>query len=57
MKKEFDIVIARTDKKIATLYSTDWTIAKPNWFVEKKKSKNDWLIFPWESKDEKPASS
>jgi len=45
------------NKKIATLYSTDWTIAKPNWFVEKKKSKDDWLIFPWETKDEKPTYS
>ncbi len=38
------------NKKIATLYSTDWTITKPDWFVEKKLSKDDWLIFPWEKK-------
>lgn len=38
------------NKKIATLYSTDWTITKPDWFIEMKKSKNDWLIFPWEKK-------
>ena len=38
------------NKKIATLYSTDWTITKPDWFVEKKKSKEDWLVFPWEKK-------
>lgn len=38
------------NKKIATLYSTDWTVTKPNWFVDKKKSKNDWIVFPWEAK-------
>ena len=38
------------NKRIATLYSTDWTITKPDWFIEKKKSKNDWIIFPWEKK-------
>lgn len=36
-------------KKIATIYSTDWTITVPDWFVGKKLSKNDWLVFPWES--------
>ncbi len=40
------------NKKIATLYSTDWTIVKPTWFVAKKESKNHWIIFPWETKDE-----
>jgi hypoxanthine phosphoribosyltransferase len=40
------------NKKIATLYSTDWTITKPDWFVGKKKSKNDWIVFPWEIKEE-----
>ena len=38
------------NKKIATLYSTDWTITKPDWFIEKKLSKDDWLVFPWEKK-------
>jgi len=38
------------NKKIATLYSTDWTITKPNWFVKKKPSKKHWLVFPWEMK-------
>jgi hypoxanthine phosphoribosyltransferase len=38
------------NKKIATLYSTKWTITKPDWFIEMKKSKNDWLVFPWEKK-------
>ena len=41
------------NKKIATLYSTDWTITNPDWFVEKKKSKEEWIIFPWETRDEK----
>jgi hypoxanthine phosphoribosyltransferase len=36
------------NKKIATIYSTDWTITKPDWFVEMKRSKDDWLVFPWE---------
>ena len=36
------------NKKIATLYSTAWTVTKPNWFVEMKKSEKDWLVFPWE---------
>ena len=38
------------NKKIATIYSTDWTITKPDWFILKKKSKGDWLVFPWEKK-------
>ena len=38
------------NKKIATIFSTDWTITKPDWFVEMKKSKDDWLVFPWEQK-------
>ncbi len=37
------------NKKIATLYSTEWTITQPNWFVKMKKSKDDWLVFPWEA--------
>jgi uncharacterized protein len=45
------------NKKIATLYSTDWTIVKPDWFIEKKKSKDDWLVFPWETKEEEPGYS
>ena len=38
------------NKKIVTLFSTDWTVTKPDWFAEKKLSKDDWLIFPWEKK-------
>lgn len=45
------------NKKIATLYSTDWTITKPDWSVAKKPNKNTWIIFPWERKDEKATYS
>ena len=38
------------NKKIATIYTTDLTITKPDWFVEKKLSKEHWLVFPWEKK-------
>ncbi len=40
------------DKFIATLYTTDWTITKPNCWVDKKMSKDDWIVFPWEGEDE-----
>ena len=36
--------------KIATLFSTDWTITKPNWFIQKKLNKDEWIVFPWEDK-------
>ena len=36
------------NRKIATLFNTEWTDVKPNWFVEYKKSKDDWIVFPWE---------
>ncbi len=36
------------NKKIATLYSTAWTITKPTWHIDIKKDHNDWLVFPWE---------
>ena len=36
------------DRFIATLFTTDWTITKPNCWVEKKKSKDEWIVFPWE---------
>jgi len=35
-------------KKIATLFSTAWTSMKPDFFISMKKSKDDWIIFPWE---------
>jgi len=40
------------DKFIATLYTTDWTITQPNCWIDKKKSKDDWIVFPWEGEDE-----
>ena len=38
------------NKKIATLYSTKWTITPPNWHVKEKLDKTDWIVFPWEKK-------
>ena len=35
-------------KLIVTLFSTDWTIAPPNIFVDKKLNKEEWIVFPWE---------
>ena len=37
------------NRTIATLYSTKWTKAKPDFFVELKKRKDDWVVFPWEN--------
>ena len=34
---------------IATLFSTDWTISKPDWFVVKKLNRKEWIVFPWEN--------
>ena len=39
-------------KKIACLYTTLWTKVKPDYFVDTKKDKNCWLIFPYENIDE-----
>jgi uncharacterized protein len=39
---------SHVNKKIATLYSSNWTIVKPNWYVKMKKNKNSWIMFPWE---------
>ena len=36
------------NKKIATLFSTEWTISSPDWFINKKLNKEEWIIFPWE---------
>ena len=41
------------NKKIATLFSTDWTITKPDWFVDKKLNKDEWIVFPYENEQEK----
>ena len=35
---------------IAVLYNTEWTISPPTYFVDVKKSKKDWIVFPWELK-------
>ena len=35
-------------KLIATLYTTDWTITKPDVAVCKKLKQSDWIVFPWE---------
>ncbi len=37
------------NRKIATLFNTQWTMTKPNWFVEEKCEKSDWIVFPWET--------
>lgn len=37
-------------KKIACLFSTDWTETKPDWYTSVKLSKKDWIVFPWENK-------
>lgn len=34
--------------EIATLFSTDWTIVKPKYWVREKENKEDWIVFPWE---------
>jgi len=34
--------------KIATIYSTKWTITKPTWWIWEKEKKTHWIIFPWE---------
>jgi len=44
-------------KKIATLFSTDWTITKPDWSVDIKENKDEWLIFPWENDDKEKQST
>lgn len=36
------------NKKIACLFTTDWTEAKPDWFIKKKERQTQWLVFPWE---------
>ena len=35
-------------KKIACLYTSDWTISVPDYFIKTKTDKNSWCIFPWE---------
>ncbi len=35
-------------KKIATLYTTTWTMIQPDFAISLKQDKGDWIIFPWE---------
>jgi len=35
-------------KKFACLYSTSWTRTTPDYFIKLKRSKLDWIYFPWE---------
>ena len=39
------------NRKIATLYTTPWTVTAPDFFVGTKEMKTDWIVFPWENKD------
>jgi hypoxanthine phosphoribosyltransferase len=36
------------DHRIATLYTTSWTRVDPDWFIDYKMNKGDWIKFPWE---------
>jgi hypoxanthine phosphoribosyltransferase len=38
---------------IACLYSTPWTKVTPDFYLRVKKSRDDWIIFPWEKDDGK----
>ena len=35
-------------KRIACLFSTDWTFTTPDYWIEEKLKDNDWIVFPWE---------
>jgi len=37
------------NRKIATLYSTNWTKTKPDWHIKLKENKTNWIVFPWEN--------
>lgn len=36
------------NKKIACVYSTNWTKTRPYFYCKLKNRKKEWLIFPWE---------
>lgn len=38
-------------KKIAVLYTTDWTAVRPDFFSAVKEKKDQWIIFPWEDEE------
>ena len=40
------------NKKIACIYNSKWTKVKPDFFIETKGKKSEWIIFPWEGEDE-----
>ncbi|MFA6023344.1 MAG: phosphoribosyltransferase [Candidatus Pacearchaeota archaeon] len=35
-------------KKIACIYTTPFTMTKPDYYCKTKQNKDEWLIFPWE---------
>jgi len=37
------------NRKIACLYTSNWTVTVPDFYVLKKEHKTDWIIFPWEN--------
>lgn len=39
-------------KSIATLFSSNWTVTIPTYFIDTKLSKDEWIIFPWEDENE-----
>ena len=39
------------NKKIVTLFSTTWTITKPDFWTVFKENKDSWIIFQWEYDD------
>ena len=38
-------------KTIATIFSTPWTTIEPNFYMDIKKDKDCWVVFPWENID------
>ena len=35
-------------KRLATLFTTNWTKSPPDWFCDIKEKKEDWIVFPYE---------
>ena len=35
--------------KSACLFSSDWTTAVPDWYIDKKTDKGQWIVYPWEA--------
>lgn len=38
-------------KSIATIFSTPWTSSVPDFYMDMKKDKDCWIVFPWENID------